>query len=248
MTQNTPSPSDRPSPSNPPAPNPPAADQPGQDRPVPYRSVPQQPAPYQPAPYQPTPERSGSQAAAGTAGVGLRRSGGWLFWIGLALSLAAAVFAIVAFANLARVPADAFRTAQPVSSPSATVQLESGDVRLLVWEGGTPDSCTATSPSGQDVLITDSSTSYGPRTMPGSGYPQTDDYDNGGLLTAPETGAYTVECTGTTALLLDFGDLGSAVNWGLGIAIALVVGSFTSLLVVLGGVLWLVGRSQQINR
>lgn len=180
-----------------------------------------------------------------SAGRGLRRTGGWIFWISLGLTLIAAVFAIVAAFMLVRIPAQAFDSAVHVGSGTpATVELEAGENRLLLWDGGAPDACTVTSPSGSDVLLTGPPTGYGGH-QPG-GYGQYD-YDNGGLVSAGESGNYTVECSGTTAVLVDFGDLGYALNWGLGIAVAAVVGSFTSLLLITGGVLWLVGRSQRIN-
>lgn len=186
-----------------------------------------------------------SAYAPESPGRGLRRSGGWIFWIGLGLTLVAAAFAVVAAFMLIRVPAQAFDSAVHLGSGSSTtVELESGDTRLLLWDGGAQDACTVTSPSGSDALITGSPTGYGGH-QPG-GYGQYD-YDHGGLVSASETGSYTVDCSAPGALLLDFGDLGQALNWGLGIAIAAVVGSLTGLLTVLGGVLWLVGRSQRIN-
>lgn len=172
----------------------------------------------------------------------MRRIGAVLFWLGLVLTIAGAA---VGFFGGARA-VDAVRTAvdeaRPMPGGTATVQLETGDRRTIYerTESQTPSaSC--------EVLAPDGTTSRLTRSVELDGALGESSYINVGEFEAASAGAYTVTCTGAPTVIgpsLDFGNLGSGALGLLGGVLGVGLGLT---LMLIGAILWLVGRSRDKN-
>jgi hypothetical protein len=180
-----------------------------------------------------------SYSSAPLPGRGLRRWGGALFWIGLALGVVSLIATVISGVGLAR-NAEGLEDSRAIIGPT-TVTLQAGEVRGIVQESTespVPD-CSVTGPDGSEVPLRgsgDLSSEWGV-----AGFLVVADFE------AAQGGEHTVDCQGSAATLIPpvglEGLLGGAfvafagvIGMGLGVTLAL-----------LGAVLWLIGRSQSKN-
>lgn len=174
----------------------------------------------------------------------MKRIGAVLFWVGLVITIVSVAVAIFSGIRAVDTVTTAVDKAAPMPNGSATVQLQEGDKRTIYEQASYEDSaqgtssavCEVSDPDGNAVDLstsTDLSGSDGDVSVVGVG-----------SFEASQTGAYQVECTGATTLIgpsLDFGELGSGA---LGVLGGILGAGLGLLLLVLGAVLWFVGRSR----
>ncbi|MGI8949488.1 MAG: hypothetical protein ACR2FV_16240 [Ornithinimicrobium sp.] len=173
----------------------------------------------------------------------MRRFGAVLFWLGLVILIAGA--AIGWFGGTRAV--EAVRTtvdeAGPMPGSAATVQLEEGD-RRTIYEQTQSDipsaSCQVIGPDGGALELS--------RSAEVSGSLGETSYINVGEFEAATSGTHTVTCTGATTLIgpsLDFSSLGAGA---LGVLGGILGAGLGLLMMLIGAILWFVGRSKDRDR
>lgn len=169
-------------------------------------------------------------------GAGLARAGKILSLIGgivLVLAVAAGtILAVVGFSQVSGVVEDGTRF-----TGSTELDLEEGEqVQLYVHRNEVPPLC--------EVTDEDGNTPTGGRSQSST----VNDWESFDMFTAPTAGTYTIICTGETEVLaaapLSIGGIFSAVG---GILIGVFAGGFGLLILVVGVILLLIGRSQAKN-
>lgn len=154
-------------------------------------------------------------------GRGLRRWGGGIFWFGFVVG----ILSIVAIIFGAR----GIDTSSMQFQANGTSTMEEGVTQTVVIDGGQASDCTVTSPDGQTLSFDDVTESGGSVTA---------------QFTPPATGDYTIDCAnGAQFVGIDAGILTA----GGGILLGVLGVLFAGFLVILGGILWLVGRSKRKN-
>lgn len=163
-------------------------------------------------------------------------AGKWMFIVGLVLTIIAAAVVFWGFRSLAGYAASIENESTVMSDGTATVQMESGEVRLVVAEGGEYPDCTVTLPDGSQTALDGSDEFAG--TVEGA------DVQMVGAHTATVSGEHTFSCEGTaqTSLTPPFSMsmVGAVLAAGLGFLALLPLG----LLTIVGLILWLVGRNK----
>lgn len=195
-----------------------------------------------------TPEHS---TAPATAGKGLRLAGTILLILGAVITLACvgagAALAAVGFKDAA----DNFHEIQTASTPingTGVVTLQANDQRNLYAHSMTTASsgssltpapaCTVTDPAGADVPLSTNTTI--------SVTDNNEQLASFASFTAGQTGTYTIRCSGNQAVRLGkplpMGQILSGVG---GVLLAVLGGGFGFTLLIIGLVLYLVGRSRR---
>ncbi|GAB2539578.1 hypothetical protein [Brachybacterium huguangmaarense] len=193
-------------------------------------------APAVPVPPAPGPVGSGTVPTS-APGAGLRRWGKILSILGgIILLLSVVIGVIMSVTGFGK--ALSVEEEGTVFTGSTSVTVEAGqEVQLYVHEGETPPSCTV-EPAAD---ITDSSMTY--------------TVSNGDVswvsfqgFTAAKAGTYTIDCAGDTEVLagppVSVGGILSAIG---GIFLGILGGGLGALLLVLGLILYFVGRSKAKN-
>lgn len=175
--------------------------------------------------------------AAARPGRAKRRGGAVTFWVGVVVT----VVAVLVAALLGWRTYDEVRTiideAEPVEGPT-TVTLQQGQAREIyqVEDGGQRAECTVTGPDGQAVRVQ--------RTRTVEGSTGEEAYVNVGGFTADRSGDYVIECTGPPTFVGPQLNLAATVGSVIGVIggiLGLVLGL---VLILVGAVLWFVGRSE----
>lgn len=173
----------------------------------------------------------------------MRRAGAVMFWIGLVVCVVSLVVGFALGGRLVDRLGTVSSDAAPMVDGTATVELAEGE-RRGVYERTTGESsspqCTVEGPDGADPGFSEGFGFVLPTGQSSLAYV--------GDFQAPVAGSYTVSCTGGTTVLgpsLDLGSLGSGLLGVVGGILGFLFGAF---LVLLGGILWLVGRSRDRKR
>lgn len=163
-------------------------------------------------------------------------AGKWMFIVGLVLSLIAAVAVFWGIRSIASYAASIENESTAMSGGTATVQMESGEVRLVLAESGEFPSCTVTLPDGTQTPLDGSDEFAG--TVEGA------DVQMVGAHTATVSGEHTFTCEGTAQTSL-------TPPFSMSMVVALLAATLgflallpLGLLTVVGLILWLVGRNK----
>lgn len=173
----------------------------------------------------------------------MRLFGAVLFWLGLVILFAGGVVTFLGGARAVEAVRATVDEAGPMTGGTATVQLEQGAQRTIYeqTQSEVPSTtCEVTGPGGSRPELTRSAELGGSL---GGSLGETS-YLNVGEFEAATTGSYTVTCTGAETLLgpsLDFANLGSGA---LGVLGGLLGSGLGLLLMLIGAILWFVGRSK----
>ncbi|HHU09323.1 MAG TPA: hypothetical protein GXZ60_04815 [Intrasporangiaceae bacterium] len=200
----------------------------------PYQQQPYQQQPYEapgqyPAQGYPPPYASGPPRKSG-----LRRAGGWMFFIGLALLILGIIGLVLGFGRAVGSfdPAD-FDSPTVEVAGSTPVDLTAGATRSLSASSTSADvaaTCTVTGPNGSVQVV--SSEVFG-ETIP-----------NLANFTAVDSGEHVIECSQPGVVLGPAIDPGDIAGAGMILVGALLLGGLGFLLALVGAIMWLVGRSR----
>ncbi|MCK0111656.1 hypothetical protein MWU75_05840 [Ornithinimicrobium sp. F0845] len=170
-------------------------------------------------------------------GHGKRKGGAITFWIGIAIGLVSLALAIVLGMTSFRAITEAVQDAQPTNG-DITVSLQAGDERTIyqVEEGAEQATCTVTGPDGQELSIN--------RGADISGTSGDTTYVNVGNFTAAESGDHHIVCEGPRTLVGPALDIAGAVGGFLGVLAGIGGMMLGGLLVIVGAILWFIGRGE----
>ena len=172
----------------------------------------------------------------------MKRWGGVVFWIGVLLLVAGAVAAVWGGTRAFGSVASAVESASSMPGGTGTIELDEGAQATVYQETSSVEPsavCQAVGPGGERLRLT--------RSTETSGSLGDTSYVNVGSFQASRSGTYTVTCTGGQTVLgpsLDFDALGGGT---VVLVLGLVGAGFGFLLVVIGAILWFVGRSRAAN-
>lgn len=154
-----------------------------------------------------------------SAGKGLRRWGGGLFWLGIITGIISVVAIVV---SLGSISTDGVET-----QTDGVVSAEAGVLQTMVIVDGGASDCVVTNTSGQTLTLQSMGAQDGAEVV---------------QFTPDSSDGLTINCTnGASFFFIDAGMLsgfGGIALGGLGIVIA-------GFLVILGAILWFVGRSKR---
>ncbi|UEJ83901.1 hypothetical protein Bra3105_06215 [Brachybacterium halotolerans subsp. kimchii] len=171
-------------------------------------------------------------------GKGMKKAGLIMLIVGLVLCLIGIVVFVVAIVKVVGVASDVSDNST-VFNGSATIELEAGkDMQAYVHEGETGPSCTIV---GADGTNPDTGTVNQKSTVTTEGT----DWESFGSFTAKSTQEYTITCDSPNEVMVappvSVGGIVGSVG---GIIGGLLVGGFGFLLLVVGVILFFVGRSK----
>lgn len=181
---------------------------------------------------------------AGTVDCGLivaemRRFGAVLFWLGVVILIAGGVLAYLGGVRAVDAVRSTVDEAGPMPGRTATVQLEQGD-RRTIYERTQNDfpsaSCEVTGPGGSRQELTRPSETGG--ALGGTSVIDVGEFE------AATAGSYTITCAGGETLLGPSPDLDGLGSGALGVLGGVLGAGLGLLLMLIGAILWFVGRSK----
>ncbi len=159
---------------------------------------------------------------------------------GIILGLAAAVGITIAIVSILRITGDAEQIIEHPPEGAATITAEEGElVVLYVQEGAGQPYCTVGGPPAPDSVGTGTSVNY---SYEGGGGDRWVSFDS---FTAEDAGGdYSIDCGGTPFAAGPPVSIGAILGTVGGILTAVLGGGLGLLLLIIGLILWLVGRSR----
>lgn len=168
----------------------------------------------------------------------MKRTGAILFWLGLVIAIIGVAVAIIFGISASRSVSDSFGDSQPMSGGNTTVTMAEEEFRTIY--GATPQDtesaqCTVIGPNGESVSV-----------EPASEFTEVSDspVTEVGSFQSTTAGDYRVECTGGVTLISPGFDLVALGSGFLGVIGGVLGVGLGGLLLILGAVLWFVGRSK----
>ncbi len=168
----------------------------------------------------------------------MKRIGAILFWLGLVIAIAGVVATVIFGARAVGTLSDGVESAGPMTNGSTTVTMDEGELRTI-YGASSQDSqtatCEVTGPDGQDVAV-----------KPATAFVELADVPvrEVGSFESASAGEYQVECSGGATLIGPAVDLGQLTSGAVGLVIGVLAIGLGGLLLLVGAVLWFIGRSK----
>ncbi|MGB3257031.1 MAG: hypothetical protein WBA72_03485 [Ornithinimicrobium sp.] len=170
----------------------------------------------------------------------MKRFGAILFWLGLVITIIGVAVSIFGGSRAFNAVSSVVDDATIMPAGAATVQMDEGETRTIFEQTDGAQAtavCQVSGPSGEAVPLDASSGLSG--TLGDVSYAEV------GTFEATQAGTYQVQCTGGGTTLLspavDFGTVGSGALGLIGGILGVGLGL---LLLLIGAVLWFIGRSR----
>lgn len=175
----------------------------------------------------------------------MKRIGAILFWVGLVITIASVAVTIFSGLRAFDTLSSGVDGAGPMPNGSATVDMGEGELRTIFEDtssGAASAVCEVSGPEGNMVPL-ESAQDFGAAEDFG-GTSDGVSYAEVGSFESTQAGQYQVDCSGGTTLIgpsIDIDELGSGA---LGVVGGILGVGLGLLLLVIGAVLWFVGRSR----
>ncbi len=173
----------------------------------------------------------------------MKRFGAILFWLGLVITIIGVAVSIFGGSRAFNAVTDVVDDAAVMPGGTATVQMEVGEQRSIIEQTDSTVAtavCQVTGPGGEDIPLNVTSGMSG--SLADTSYVEVGDFE------AAETGAHEVQCVGGGTTLIspaiDFGTLGTGALGLIGGILGVGLGL---LLMLIGAILWFIGRSKAKN-
>ena len=170
----------------------------------------------------------------------MKRFGAILFWLGLVITVIGVAVSVFGGSRAFNAVSSVVDEATVIPAGGAAVQMEEGETRTI-FEQTDRDVATAvcqvTGPNGEAVSINASSGLSG--SLGDVSYAEVGDFD------AAQSGTYQVQCAGGgTTLISPAVDFGTVGTGALGLIGGILGVGLGLLLMLIGAVLWFIGRSK----
>lgn len=161
-----------------------------------------------------------------------------MFWVGLVIAIVGIVATTIFAISAAESVTDSFGEAAPMTEGTATVVMGEGEQRTILGldsQEANAAECSVVGPDGENIPVQATSEFLTAEDIP---------VEEVGTFTSAAAGTYVVECTGGLTSISPALDLASLGSDSLGILGGIVAIGLGGLLLVIGAVLWFVGRSR----
>lgn len=172
----------------------------------------------------------------------MKRFGAIFFWLGLVITIIGVAVSIFGGSRAVNAISSVVDDAAAMPGGSAVVQMDEGEVRSIIEQTDSPAAtavCQVTGPNGEDVALDTTAGLNG--SLGDVAYVEVGDFE------AVQAGAHEVQCVGGTTLIspaVDFGTLGTGALGLIGGILGVGLGL---LLMLIGAILWFIGRSKAKN-